>query len=239
MRSRSKSYGQFCHVAKASQILGERWTLLLVRELLLGSTRFSELQRALPKASPTILTKRLKDLEFAGVVERNQTRGRQYAEYRLSVSGQELGTLIDAMGTWAARWAMGRLQKEELDEYFLILDVSRRIRRDAIPSGTATVGFRFRPGHGDPDWWIVIDPVKAEICDADPGFALDLLVSGSLRTITEVWLGHKAMNKEIADGHIRITGQPRLERSCAQWLGFSAYAKVGSTPFSRTVGLKD
>jgi DNA-binding HxlR family transcriptional regulator len=150
MRSRSKSYGQFCPVAKASQILGERWNLLVVRELLLGSTRFSELQKALPKASPTILTKRLKELEFAVVIERSQARGSQYAEYRLSVSGQELGTLIDAMGTWAARWAVGRLQKEELDEYFLILDISRRIRRDTIPDGAATIGFRFRPGHGDP-----------------------------------------------------------------------------------------
>ena len=226
MRSRSKTYGQFCPVAKASQILGERWTLLLVRELLLGSTRFSELQKALAKASPTILAKRLKELELAGVVERHQARGSQYAEYRLSASGQELRTLIDSMGTWAARWAVGRLQKEELDEYLLILDVSRRIRRDDIPGDSATIGFRFRPGHGDPDWWIVIGRENVDVCESDPGFGLDLLVSGSLRTITEIWLGYKAMDKEIMGGRMRVTGQPRLERSCAKWLRLSAYAKV-------------
>ena len=223
------TYGQFCPVAKAAEILGERWTLLVVRELLLGTTRYSELQRALAKASPTILSKRLKELEQAGVIERRQRPGARYAEYALTPAGRELATVVEAMGGWAARWAIGRLERDELDEYFLMLDVSRRLRREAIPGGGATLGFRFRGGNGEPDWWLVADRAKADICDTDPGYPIDLMISGALRTVTEVWLGHQPLAAARAAGKLRICGQPQLERSLAQWLGFSAYADVART----------
>jgi DNA-binding HxlR family transcriptional regulator len=227
--ARNSPYGQFCPVAKAAAILGERWTLLVVRELLLGTTRYGELQKALAKASPTILAKRLKELEQAGVIERVRGPGMRYAEYRLTRAGRELGAVIETMGTWAARWAVGQLGRDELDEYFLMLDISRRLRRERIPGGTATLGFRFRAGQGEPDWWIVADPERAEICDADPGYPLDLQVSGTLRQFIEVWLGRRALPEAIAAGRLRISGKPQLERTLPNWLGFSAFAQAAGT----------
>ncbi|MEX2479545.1 MAG: helix-turn-helix domain-containing protein [Gammaproteobacteria bacterium] len=221
-------YGQFCPVAKAAGILGERWTLLIVRELLLGTTRFGELQRALATASPSILAKRLKELERAGIVAHVDRTGQPHRVYELTRAGCALGTVIDEMGTWAARWVPGTLAKDELDEYYLVLDISRRIDAGALPARTVNLGFRFRGGTGAPDWWLVLRDGKADICDRDPGYELDLLLSGSLRAVTEVWLGRTSLSRALARRSIRLAGDRALERSLQQWFSLSAYARARS-----------
>lgn len=221
-------YGQFCPVAKAAGILGERWTLLIVRELLLGTTRFGELQRALPTASPSILAKRLKELERAGIVAHVDRAGQLHRVYELTRAGRALGAVIDEMGTWAARWVPGTLAKDELDEYYLVLDISRRIDASVLPARTVNLGFRFRGGTGAPDWWLVVRDGVTDICDRDPGYELDLLLSGSLRTLTEVWLGRTPLARALARRSIRVAGNRALERSLQQWFRLSAYARARS-----------
>lgn len=217
-------YGQFCPVAKAAGILGERWTLLVIREFLLGTTRFGELQRALAKASPTILTKRLKELEQAGIVARVRPPGRYHHEYELTRAGRALGAVIDQMGIWAARWVPGTLSKDDLDEYYLVLDISRRIDVAALPQRTVTLGLRFRSSAGPPGWWLVVRDGKVDICDRDPGFELDLMLCGGLRAVTEVWLGRVALAHALAQRTIQLVGNRTLARSMGRWLGLSAYA---------------
>ncbi len=217
-------YGQFCPVAKAAEILGERWTLLVVRELLLGTTRFNELQKALRKASPTILTKRLNELQDAGLVTRRKVAGQRYAQYQLTRSGKALAGLIEQMGNWAARWMPSQLPTEELDEYFLLLDISRQLVISAMPRQFATLGFRFRGNPDTPDWWLVVSDGTIDICDSDPGYEVDVMISASLRRMVSIWLGREALGAARRAGKIKIVGSTEFTRSLNRWLGYSAFA---------------
>lgn len=221
-------YGQFCPVAKAAELLGERWTLLIVRELLVGARRYAELQRSLAKASPTILTKRLKELEQAGIVRRTPVDGKHHVEYTLTRAGAALGPLVEQMGLWAARWAPSRLAREDLDAYFLMLDISRRLDASRLPRPAVTLGFHFRGGAGPAHWWLVIRGDTRDICDKDPGYAIDLLITSPLRSFTEVWLGQRPFALAVETGRIRLSGDVMLERSAGEWLGFSAFARAAS-----------
>lgn len=218
-------YGQFCPVAKAAEILGERWTLLVVRELLLGTTRFSDLQKALPKASPTILAKRLKELQTAGLIRQRKATALRRADYQLTRSGQALAGVIEQIGTWAERWAPSRLAQKDLDEYFLMLDSSRRMDLAALPLEAATIGVRLRASAGEPHWWLVVRDGRADLCDRDPGFEIDLLVSGPLRAVVGVWLGRESLHAARRAGTITVTGNAALARSMERWLGYSAFAR--------------
>ena len=221
-------YGQFCPVAKAAELLGERWTLLIVRELLVGARRYAELQRALAKASPTILATRLKELEQAGLVRRAQIDGKHHVEYSLTRAGAALGPLVEQMGLWAARWAPSRLARDDLDAYFLMLDISRRLDSTRLPRPDVTLGFRFRGGVGSAQWWLVVRGDTRDICDKDPGYAVDLLFTSPLRTFTEVWLGQRPFAVAVESGRIGLSGDVTLERTAGEWLGFSAFARAGS-----------
>ncbi|MEQ8660260.1 MAG: helix-turn-helix domain-containing protein [Gammaproteobacteria bacterium] len=218
-------YGQFCPVAKAAEIFGERWTLLVMRELLLGTTRFSDLQRALAKASPSILAKRLRQLEAAGVLRRVRAAGGGHAEYRLTRAGREVAPLIEHLGTWATRWAPARLTRDELDEYYLLLDFSRRVVLEALPRGPLSIGFCFRRPWRTPSWWTVIRDGQIDICDRDPGYGVDLLVGATLRDLTAVWLGQVSLASARRDGLVQVSGERALERSIGRWFGLSAFAR--------------
>jgi DNA-binding HxlR family transcriptional regulator len=178
-------YGQFCPVAKASEVLAERWTPLVVRELLCGSHRFNELQRGVPLMSRSLLVKRLRDLELAGVIERRPSGDGRGSEYHLTEAGEELRPIIMGLGAWGQRWARSDLSRADLDPRLLMWDMQRNIDTDALPSRRVVVRFRFTDAApGLPRvTWLILDRDQVDVCYKDPGFEIDLVVAGRLRAL--------------------------------------------------------
>lgn len=183
-----RSYGQFCPVAQAAEVVAERWTPLVLRELLCGSRRFSDLHRGVPLMSVSLLTRRLRELERAGVIER-RVSGR-ISEYRLTAAGEELRPVIEGLGVWGKRWLRRPLDPGYLDPDLLMWDMRRRIRTERLPSRRVTVQITVRlPSRANRYYWLVLDGTDVDICYKHPGFAVDLEVRADLETLTRVWLG--------------------------------------------------
>src|SRR4051812_31809681 len=181
----STQYGQFCPVAKAMQLLDERWTVLVLRELLLGSRHFNALRRGVPKMSPALLSKRLQTLVKAGVVERWEDGNR--VTYQLTEAGKELEPIVMAVGRWGMRWGP-ELGDEDLDPQLLLWDMHRNVDMEAIPDGRTVVAFHFPDiAPGARRWWLVITHDAVDVCDYDPGFPVRLTVETRLRTMVRIW----------------------------------------------------
>lgn len=213
-------------MAKATEILGEKWCLLIVRELLMDATRFSELQRALPKISPTVLTKRLKQLEAGGIVVRKRLSGQKINEYRLTPAGRELSPLLEQTAIWGMRWARGQLADDELDVYFLMRDIRGRLQTDELPDGETVLSFSFSDLSKSATWWIVADGGEVDLCDDNPGKDVDLYVTTDVRTMVEVWLGDLSLRKCLQDERMKVDGNSHLARRMSNWLGFSMLSQV-------------
>ncbi len=151
------AYGQFCPVAKATEIVGEKWTLLILRELLMGTHRFNDFQRSMSRISPTVLTKRLKQLEDKGIVTRKRISGQKGHEYRLTPMGRELEPLVEQLAVWGQRWACGQMSDDELDVELLMWDIQRRIDTQSLPDGETVLAFMFADLDKHKNWWLVID----------------------------------------------------------------------------------
>jgi len=218
------TYRQFCPVAKAMELLDERWTLLVVRELMMGSERFNELRRGVPRMSPTLLSKRLQQLDRAGVVERVADGGE--ISYRLTAAGRELRPVVEAIGAWGTRW-IGELGDEDLDPKLLLWDMHRRVDHDAVPSGRTVIWFRFPELSGaSRDWWLLIRDGEADVCDADPGFPVSVTLTASLRTMTQVWRGDLGWSGALRSGAVQIEGPPTLRRAVPRWFTLSEFASI-------------
>ena len=217
-------YGQFCPVAKATEIVGEKWTVLILRELLLGSTRFGELQRALSRISPTLLSRRLKMLEQKGLLVRKSPPGQRSAEYHLTACGRELQPLIEHLAVWGMRWARGQMSDDELDVEFLMWDLQRRLKTDQFPGGETVLCFNFEELRKHKTWWMVACDGEVDLCTENPGREVDLYINTSVRTLVEIWHGDIRLSRAMRDEHLRAHGNVRLVRSMGQWLGISPYA---------------
>ena len=218
------SYGQFCPVAKAMEVLDERWTLLVVRELLAGSTRFNELRRGNPRMSPALLSKRLRSLERAGLVRRELSGA--HASYTLTESGEELREIVMALGAWGTRW-IGELGEADLDPHLLMWDLKRTVPVDEWPRARTVVGFRFsdvpaRIGA----WWIVVADGQVDVCDFDPGFEKAATVRTSLRVLTQVWRGDRSWDQVLAEGSLVVDGPSDVRRAVPRWVGQGSFAAV-------------
>ena len=218
------SYGQYCPVAKAVEVLDERWTLLVVRELLLGSEHFNELRRGLPKMSPALLSKRLQTLVRAGVVTRSGISGR--TRYSLTPRGHELKGIIDGLGAWGVRW-IGELGDQDLDPHLLMWEIHRKAPIDAWPSKRTTLAFRLSGvAPKASSWWLVGSGGQADICDVDPGYDVTATISGSLRTLTQIWRGDVSWSRALIDGSVSIDGPSHVRRAVPSWIGQSNFAAV-------------
>jgi DNA-binding HxlR family transcriptional regulator len=219
-------YGQFCPVSMASEVLCSRWTTLVVRELLCGSTRFNDLRRGLPKMSPALLSKRLKELQSAGVVTVLR-KPNGLVEYHLSESGEDLRPVIMGLGTWAQRWMESRLTLRNLDPSLLMWDMRRSVNVGLLPERRCTIQFLYPElAAAQRSWWLVVESGAADLCNFDPGHELDLLVTSSLRSMTAIWMGLTTVKSELEGGRLEIDGDVALARSMPQWLGLSAFAQV-------------
>jgi DNA-binding HxlR family transcriptional regulator len=222
------SYKQFCPVAMASEILCTRWTVILLRELVSGSTRFNDLRRGVPRMSPALLSKRLKDLELSGVVMRVAVRDEPgIFEYHLTRSGHELNAVVMAIGTWGQRWIETTLSLKNLDPSLLMWDMRRNIDPTPIPKRRCVVQFQYPElSAARRDWWLVVEPSKdVDLCSVDPGFDVDLYVTSDLRTMTAVWMGLTSVREAVSNGKVLLTGNRQLAEDMQVWLKLSPFAK--------------
>jgi DNA-binding HxlR family transcriptional regulator len=228
-----KGYGQFCPVAQALEILGERWTLLVVREMLSGSRRFSEIQRGVPLMSPTLLSQRLARLERAGIVHRVGD-GRQRGAYEVTPAGRELWPVVEGLGIWGQRWARRDVEPGHLDPALLMWDVRRRLDLAALPSERTVIEFRFR-GHarGQAAWWLVVDDGTVDLCLTDPGHAVGVTVTADLRAMIKVWMGDMPWRAAQRSGDITLAGQRSLVRAFPHWLKLNVLASVERPELAR------
>jgi len=224
----SGSYQQFCPVSMAAEILCTRWTMVLVRELVAGTTRFNDLRRGMPRMSPALLSKRLKELEDNGIVKRVPVPGEPgVMEYHLTPSGKELGPIVDAMGIWGQRWTETQPQLEKLDAGLLMWDMRRNIQVPELPRQRSVIQFIYperRPT--ERNWWLVVDPKEGiDLCMVEPGFDVDLFVHTDLRTMTAIWMGLDTVRAAVGSRRMILTGDRQIASSMQTWLGLSPFAK--------------
>src|SRR5450755_2841270 len=220
-------YGQFCPIAKAAEVLGERWTILIIRELLLGTTRFTDLQRALSQISPTLLTKRLNQLQDCGLVVRKKLPEQRRTEYHLAPAGRELLPVVVGLGEWGMKWARGQMSDDELDVELLMHDFSRRIDETQLPGGRTVIKFFFSGLSQFADWWIVLEENgERELCLNNPGKGVDIELRSDLRTMTEIWAGDMEIRTAKKDGRLQLSGNPVLIRTLSSWLRIGMFANV-------------
>ncbi|MEW9804455.1 winged helix-turn-helix transcriptional regulator [Mesorhizobium sp. ZMM04-5] len=219
-------YGQFCPVSMAAEVFCSRWTPLIMRELLAGTSRFNDLRRGVPRMSPALLSKRLKELEKSGIVSVSRGSGGA-VEYALTPAGEDLREVVLALGVWGARWVESQLSLRNLDPTLLMWDMRRRLVPDPLPDGRCTIQFRYPElSPTKQNYWLVVEEGEVDLCYYDPGFEVDLLVRSPLRTMTAVWMGVAKLRSEIDSGAIEFDGDPAIARAMQQWLGFSPFAEV-------------
>ena len=221
-------YGQFCPIAKAVEILGERWTILILRELLMGATRFNELQRGLRLISPTILTKRLNELTEAEIIIRKKIPGQRGYEYFLTEAGKETLPIIKQIGDWGMRWARSDLSASEMDVQLLILYLQRSIVIDKLAGDETVLKFHFTDLEELSEWWLVVRGNNIDICDSDPGKDVDVYFTSNLRVMIDVWMGDDSYRSAISEGRLKLVGPSALTRNVSTWLSNSIFAGIPS-----------
>lgn len=220
-------YGQFCTVARGAEVLCERWTPLVVRELMCGSTQFNEIRRGVPRMSASLLAQRLRKLEEVGVVKRLQGQGTS-AQYHLTGAGEELRPIVMALGHWGARWIGSRLKRGQLDVGFLMWDIRRFMRLDECPAGRRIViHFLFTDAaEGERRWWLLVEQGQANLCRDDPDAELTLIVESSVLALTEIWTGDSDAQELLRQRKLRVIGPAREAHDLWRWLGRSAFAET-------------
>jgi DNA-binding HxlR family transcriptional regulator len=213
----------------AAEVLCSRWTIVLLREFVAGSTRFNDLRRGVPRMSPALLSQRLKDLESAGVLERTEiVEEPGVYEYNLTAAGRELKPLIEAFGIWGQRWVSKELSLEHLDAGLLMWDMRRCLDPKPLPRRRSVIRFQYPDAPAARrNWWLVVGPTgDVDLCLVDPGSDVDLYVSCDVRTMTAIWMGHDTVRAAIASRRMLLTGNRQLQSDMQTWLGLSAFAKV-------------
>ena len=222
------SYRQFCPVAMAAEILCTRWTVVLLRELIAGSTRFNELRRGVPRMSPALLSQRLKDLEAAGILARiSSASDRGAFEYQLTAAGRELRPIVEAFGIWGQRRIEADLSLQHLDVQLLMWDMHRNLNTTPMPARRSVVQFAYpKLPAAQRLWWLIVEPQEGvDLCSIDPGFDVDLYVSVDLRTMTAIWMGLDTVRAAVASRRMMLTGSRQLAAAMQTWLGLSPFAK--------------
>ena len=221
------SYKQFCPLAMATEVLCTRWTLVLIREFIAGSTRFNDLRRGVPKMSPTLLSQRLKELEAAGVVERRPIPAeRGVFDYHLTTAGRDLATVVEALGVWGQKWVGTDASLKNLDPSLLMWDMRRNLNPAPLPAKRIVIQFLYADlPSSQSHWWLVVEPRgEVDLCWSDPGFEVNLYVTTDLRTMTAIWMGVTSVEKER--GKMKLTGPTEIIKTMQTWLGLSPFAVV-------------
>ncbi|MCJ8351397.1 MAG: helix-turn-helix transcriptional regulator [Moritella sp.] len=224
-----KGYGQFCPIAKACEALGERWTLLLIRELLCGSHRYNDFKRGLPLISPTMLSQRLNILQKRGLVELKRSSDNRSNEYHLTQAGRELEPIVMGLGEWGSRWVRSQMSDDDLSVELLMWDMRRTINSSALPQGRTVLHFEFKDlSKVYRNWWLLAENGEIDLCVDDPGFDPDINFITDLKTMTQLWLGDTNLSKAESNGNLVISGTSYLMQNIPQWLAFSEFSSIKS-----------
>lgn len=218
-----RSYGEYCPIAMGAEAIGDRWTPLILRELICGSERFSDIHRGVPRMSRSLLAQRLKQMERLELIER-----RPGPTYHLSTSGRELEGVIWALGDWAMRWLLGEPQPEQLDAAHLMWRVRQRIVTDNIPRERTVVQFDFPDARRGNTVWLVLDPAGTTVCERDEGFDVDLYVKSEVTVFMKVWMGDGTWQRAQADGALTLHGPRSLIQGFPTWFALSPFAGAHS-----------
>ncbi len=217
-------YGQYCPIAKAVEILGDRWTLLIVRDLLTGTNHFNELERGLPGISRGLLAERLRRLERMELVEKVALgNGRQRTAYHLTEAGQELQPVINSLLIWGARWAFEEPEEDELDPVLLMWWMRSRVCIDQLPNRRVVIRFDFQGARYE-TFWLLLSQEDVSVCLTDPGFDLDLLVTADLSAFFQIWLGRLTFDEAIQANQVEVDGIPALADALPSWFAYSLAA---------------
>lgn len=214
-------YGQYCPLAHALEILGDRWTLLIVRDLTKGITHFNDLERGLPGISRGLLSRRLQQLEGAGVIEKRSHSGRKSTEYVLTAAGQDLGLTLQDLWTWGMQWAFPEPSPDELNSPLLMWRMHKEVNTAFLPDTRVVVRFDFS-GVERSRYWLVLTPSDVSLCLTDPGFDIDVIVSADLKAFFQVWAGRMRYSEAVKQGHVLIDGTPNLIRNFPKWFDWCA-----------------
>lgn len=225
-----KGYGSFCPIAKAAEILSERWTFLILRELLLGARHFNDIRRGVPRISPTLLSKRLRFLCENGVIAFEQTRGVQGSEYRVTEAGEELRQFIELAGHWGQRWVRSRLTPEELNSGELMWYIHRHFQTDKLPPGRIVLHIHLTDVRSMKHWWLVVEGGAVDLCLDDPGHEIDIVMTTDLRSLAQIYIGDVSLARACAAGRVEILGGRDLVRSMPDWFARSKFASDNPMP---------
>ncbi len=222
-----QGYGFFCPTAKACEVLEPRWTMLILSEMSCGSTRFNDIRRGVPGISPTLLSKRLKEMEAAGLVERVEDHAAGTIDYLQTRSAEELEPIIEALGRWAHKHIDTELTLEHLDARTLLWNIRRKIDLRSIADRRTVVRFHFPDAEKASDrlFWLIWKPgVPVDVCFDDPGFDVDLFIEAELKAFTSYWLGYSSLAEECERDRIVLLGNQLLVKTVDRWLVRSAFA---------------
>lgn len=210
-------YGQYCPITRALEILGDRWTLLVIRDLLVGADRFNVLARGLPGMSRGLLAKRLTQLGRHGLVAHDDGR------YTPTEACQQLRPIVFGLAEWGARWAFGPPREDELDPTVLMWWIRGGI--DPAPFGSRRVVLHVRlPEARRQRFWFVVEPHDVSLCFTDPGYELDLTLESSLSVLYQVWEGVLELPAAVRDGLIVLEGRREVRMRLPEALRFSPVA---------------
>ncbi|MEX0663627.1 MAG: helix-turn-helix domain-containing protein [Acidimicrobiia bacterium] len=214
-----KSYGEYCPIAMGAEAIGDRWTPLVLRELICGSERFSDIHRGVPRMSRSLLSQRLKHLERLGIVER-----RPGPTYHLTDAGRDLEATVWGLGDWAMQWMFGDPAKEQLDGSHLMWRVRQRIVEDALPESRTVVRFEFPGARQGRLVWLLLDPAGTSVCERDEGFEVDLYVTADINEFLRIWMGRSTWSAALDAGALQLHGPTDLVRAFPTWFALSPFA---------------
>ena len=223
-------YGQFCPIAKATEILGEKWTIMIVREVLMGATRFSMLQRGLGDISPALLTSRLKSLEEQGMIVRRKIAGQKGYEYYPTEACRALVPVLLAMGEWGLCWARHNVLDEDFDVDFLMLYLERSVDPSKLIGNESVIRFKFTDLVEQSDYWLLIRDDNVDLCLKDPGKDVDVYFTCTVRTMHDVWMGDRTYRDAIKSGELYVQGDTALTRNIKAWLRPSVFGASDRVP---------
>jgi DNA-binding HxlR family transcriptional regulator len=224
-----RSYDQFCPIAKAAEIFCERWTALILRDLVAGATRFSQLRRGIPLASPTLLSRRLKELEAEGIVERRRSDSGRSWTYHLTAAGREFAPILEGLGVWGQRWSRRELEEHEVNLTLLMWGLEISVKPDAFGARRCVVQLTFADQpEGTRYWWFVNDDGRVELCVQDPGYEVDLYLATTLPDMIYVYRGDLSLARACAEGRIEVHGAAWAKRALPRWLAPPRLAHVKS-----------
>lgn len=217
-------YGEACPISRASSVLCERWTLQIIREMMLGVTRFSEFQKYLPKISPSLLNGRLRLLDESGIILRKRIPEQRGFEYRLTPAGKALQPVLMELGKWGMRWVYDNLEDDQLDAAVLVRDIAVFLKSEELPAGDTVIQFTFTDLEETPRRYILIQDDNREMCDENPGHEVDIFFRSTLRTLSEVWWGDIELKTVCQNGSLQVVGPSVYTKNLSKWFPISSVA---------------